>query len=224
MGMGGAWALAWAWARCVGHERSGLGHIPPVSEMSSSTFFFSWSNLLPARLTWQSNSSPSTTQTSSNPPMSSPLPLVASLLPDDRWLFDVDVSEERKGRRIDWKTRLPPLMSPIEGVPGVCAAESLNSTPVVGNTLAPMKPLVAPQVASTGVDEGTARRGDDTMKPSPDFVGAAANPGPERLVCSAPKPKSTPVAESTGSLMLFRWEPRDARRSYGNLEVVAAAA
>jgi len=49
--------------------------------------------------------SPSTTQTSSNPPMSSPLPLVASLLPDDRWLFDVDVSEERKGRRIDWKTR-----------------------------------------------------------------------------------------------------------------------
>ena len=102
----------------------------------------------------------------------------------------------------------------------VCAAESLNSTPVVGNTLAPMKPLVAPQVASTGVDEGTARRGDDTMKPSPDFVGAAANPGPERLVCSAPKPKSTPVAESTGSLMLFRWEPRDApfvREARGSL-------
>ena len=24
MGMGGAWAVAWAWARCVGHERSGL--------------------------------------------------------------------------------------------------------------------------------------------------------------------------------------------------------
>ena len=53
----------------------------------------------------RARTSPSTTQTSSNPPMSSPLPLVASLLPDERWLFDVDVSEERKGRRIDWKTR-----------------------------------------------------------------------------------------------------------------------
>ena len=104
----------------------------------------------------------------------------------------------------------------------VCA-ESLNSMPVVGKTLAPMKPLVAPQVVSTGVDDGIVRCGDETMKPSPDLAGAAAKPGPERLVCSAPKPKSTPVAESTGSLMLFRWEPRDARRSKGGLEVAAAA-